>query len=192
MNGSRVAGLAITLMAVLVSGACASGGGVPQPFPVPGGSAAPDPVEPVPVPSPSPAEEGTTARPSPTLPPDGYALSGTALSLRGAPYRNGGTTPAGFDCSGFVQYVYARHGLALPRETREQFRVGARIRNDDLQPGDLVFFTTIAPGASHVGIIIGGDQFVHAPTERGVVRVERLSAEYWRRRFVGARRPRGR
>jgi cell wall-associated NlpC family hydrolase len=59
---------------------------------------------------------------------------------------------------------------------------------DQLEPGDLVFFSTVAPGASHVGIAIGGDQFVHAPSERGVVRVEQLSATYWRSRFVGAKR----
>jgi cell wall-associated NlpC family hydrolase len=121
---------------------------------------------------------------------DGYALTSTALSLRGAPYRNGGTTPTGFDCSGFVQFVFGQHGVRMPRETREQFRVGRGVDKGRLQPGDLVFFTTVAPGASHVGIAIGGDQFVHAPSERGVVRVEHLSSAYWNRRYVGARRPR--
>ena len=121
---------------------------------------------------------------------EAYALASTALSLRGAPYRNGGTTPQGFDCSGFVQYVFRLHGLEVPRQTRDQFRLGRNLRPDDLEPGDLVFFTTVAPGASHVGIVIGEDLFVHAPSERGVVRVERLSAEYWNRRYVGARRPR--
>jgi cell wall-associated NlpC family hydrolase len=120
---------------------------------------------------------------------EGYALASTALSLRGAPYRNGGTTPQGFDCSGFVQYVYRQYGVAMPRETREQFRVGNKLRRSQLAPGDLVFFTTIAPGASHVGIALDRDRFVHAPSERGVVRVERLSSEYWSRRYVGARRP---
>ena len=116
-------------------------------------------------------------------------MSGTALSLRGAPYRNGGEDPvAGFDCSGFVQYVYAQHGVAMPREVRQQFRVGKNIDKDQLEPGDLVFFSTVAPGASHVGIMIGGDQFVHAPSERGVVRVESLGAQYWASRFIGAKR----
>ena len=119
---------------------------------------------------------------------DGYALSGTALSLRGAPYRLGGVDPTGFDCSGFVRYVYQQHGVAMPREVREQFRVGKTIARDRLEPGDLVFFSTVAPGASHVGIVIGGDQFVHAPSERGVVRVENLSSQYWANRFVGAKR----
>jgi peptidoglycan DL-endopeptidase CwlO len=120
---------------------------------------------------------------------EGVAVASTALALRGAPYRNGGTTPDGFDCSGLVQYVYRLHGVSVPRETREQFRLGRKLRRDDLVPGDLVFFTTVAAGASHVGIVIGPDQFVHAPSERGVVRVERLSAEYWNRRYLGARRP---
>jgi cell wall-associated NlpC family hydrolase len=119
---------------------------------------------------------------------DGYSVSSTALSLRGAPYRDGGLDPAGFDCSGFVQYVFGQHGVALPREVRQQFRVGRTIAPSALEPGDLVFFTTTAPGASHVGIAIGGDQFVHAPSTRGVVRVEALSADYWSNRFVGARR----
>lgn len=132
-------------------------------------------------------------RPAPIASPggnaDGYALSGTALSLRGAPYRNGGIDPVGgFDCSGFVKYVYEQHGVKMPREVREQFRVGKNVDRDQLEPGDLVFFTTVAPGASHVGIMIGGDQFVHAPSEKGVVRVESLSQSYWSTRYIGAKR----
>jgi cell wall-associated NlpC family hydrolase len=128
-----------------------------------------------------------TLEPAPSS-ADGYALAGTALSLRGAPYRSQGSNPSGFDCSGFVQYVYQQYGLAMPREVREQFQTGRKVDADQLEPGDLVFFTTVAPGASHVGIAIGGDQFVHAPSERGVVRVEQLSTTYWRTRFVGAKR----
>ena len=116
------------------------------------------------------------------------ALVGTALSLRGAPYRNGGADPQGFDCSGFTQYVFARYGVALPREVRDQFQQGKSVKEEELAAGDLLFFTTVAPGASHVGIAIGGDQFVHAPSEKGVVRVEQLSGQYWSSRFVGARR----
>ncbi|MEZ5286336.1 MAG: NlpC/P60 family protein [Vicinamibacterales bacterium] len=66
--------------------------------------------------------------------------------------------------------------------------VGRRVASNRLEPGDLVFFSTVAPGASHVGIMVGGDQFVHAPSERGVVRVERLSSSYWSRRIVGFKR----
>ena len=176
--------------AVLFAAGCASTGAVPRPFPTPGGTGPAAAPAPAPDTAEVPGEPGSPGPVAPGTAPDGYALSGTALALRGAPYRNGGATPEGFDCSGLVQYVFARHGLAMPRETREQFRVGRSVKRNDLAPGDLVFFSTTAPGASHVGILIGGDQFVHAPSSRGVVRVERLSAEYWNKRFIGARRPR--
>ncbi len=117
-----------------------------------------------------------------------YAVTGTALALRGSPYRNGGADPKGFDCSGFTQYVFGQHGLALPREVRDQFALGSSVAPERVSPGDLLFFTTVAPGASHVGIALGGDEFVHAPSSTGVVRVDRLSGFYWSQRFVGARR----
>jgi peptidoglycan DL-endopeptidase CwlO len=121
---------------------------------------------------------------------DTYALVGTALSLRGSPYRNGGSDPNGFDCSGFTQYVFAQYGVPLAREVREQFHQGVPVDETDLAPGDLVFFSTTDPGASHVAIAIGGDEFVHAPSSTGQVRVEHLSAGYWASRYVGARRVR--
>jgi len=194
----------IIVLAAGSFGACASSGVVyvPQPFPMPGkpgtvtapvtadpaaGPVAATPPDPNAVPPP-----GSPALPAPVTTgrgtADGYALSGTALSLRGAPYRNGGSDPNGFDCSGFVKYVYGQHGVAMPREVREQFRVGKSVERSRLEPGDLVFFSTTAPGASHVGIVIGGDQFVHAPSERGAVRVESLSQSYWAARYLGARR----
>ena len=165
--------------------ACASTGVVhtPKPFPMPG--AKPGSVA---IPAPEPADAPATAPVAPVAAADGYALSGTALSLRGAPYRLGGVDPNGFDCSGFVRYVYQQHGVAMPREVREQFRVGRTVNRGRLEPGDLVFFSTVAPGASHVGIAIGGDQFIHAPSERGVVRVENLSSQYWSTRYIGAKR----
>jgi cell wall-associated NlpC family hydrolase len=119
---------------------------------------------------------------------DGYALVGTALALRGIPYRNGGVDPQGFDCSGFTQYVFAQYGVALPRDVREQFRVGKSVKPQDLSPGDIVFFATTDTGPSHVAIAIGGDEFVHAPSSTGVVRVEHLSSSYWSPRYLGARR----
>jgi cell wall-associated NlpC family hydrolase len=119
---------------------------------------------------------------------DGYALTGTALALRGIPYRNGGSDPSGFDCSGFTQYVFAQHGVNLPRDVRAQYRVGKSVKPEDLAAGDIVFFTTTEPGPSHVAIAIGGDEFVHAPSSTGVVRVEHLSSSYWSPRFLGARR----
>jgi peptidoglycan DL-endopeptidase CwlO len=164
-----LARLLCLLTATVALTACASSGAVPRPFPMPGGSVAR-----------VPANRAGTA--------DGYAISTTALGLRGAPYRNGGVDPSGFDCSGFVKYVFEQHGVTMPRDTRRQYEVGAEVRPTALAPGDLVFFSTVAPGASHVGIVVGGDQFVHAPSSRGVVRVEHLSSQYWSSRFVGARR----
>jgi cell wall-associated NlpC family hydrolase len=152
--------------------ACASSGAVPRPFPGPAGSTSSRSAEP---------DGVRTAY-------DGYALAGTALSLRGAPYRNGGTDAAGFDCSGFTQYVFARYGVSIPREVQEQYQIGKSVKVENVGPGDLLFFTTTAPGASHVGIAIGGDEFVHAPSSTGVVRVEHLSSSYWAPRFLGARR----
>ncbi len=172
-----VRSLGVVLLAAACSGACASTGYSPKPFPTPGG------VAPTSHPAPAPAAPRTSSTGV-----DGYALVGTALALRGAPYRNGGTDPQGFDCSGFTQYVFSQYGLSLPREVREQFRVGKSVKADALAPGDMLFFTTTDPGPSHVGIAIGGDQFVHAPSSNGVVRVENLSSSYWSPRFLGARR----
>ena len=120
--------------------------------------------------------------------PDAYAITGTALALRGTPYHNGGADPTGFDCSGFTQYVFGQHGLALPRDVHDQFTAGRSVKTDEVAPGDLLFFSTVAPGASHVAIALGGDEFIHAPSSTGVVRVERVSASYWSPRLVGARR----
>ena len=120
--------------------------------------------------------------------PDAYAITGTALALRGSPYLNGGSDPAGFDCSGFTQYVFGQHGVLLPRAVSDQFKMGKPVRADEVAAGDLLFFTTVAPGPTHVAIALGGDEFVHAPSSAGVVRVERLRAAYWAQRFVAARR----
>jgi cell wall-associated NlpC family hydrolase len=113
---------------------------------------------------------------------------GTALSLRGVRYRSGGSDPTGFDCSGFVWYVFERQGIAVPRTVAAQFQAGRAVRTADLQPGDLVFFETGGASASHVGVVVSGDEFVHAPSSRGEVRVEHLAAPYWSSRYVGARR----
>src|SRR3954471_12233631 len=182
---SRLA-IAPIALAAACAGACASTGATPRPFPMPGRGTASAPAVPSPGAPDAPASD-TSATHS-ALPADGYALAGTALALRGTPYLNGGTDPRGFDCSGFTQYVFSQHGLSLPREVREQFRVGKSIRAEDLAPGDMLFFTTTDPGPSHVAIAIGGDQFVHAPSSTGVVRVEHLGSSYWSPRFLGARR----
>ena len=110
----------------------------------------------------------------------------TATDLLGTPYRNGGSTVDGFDCSGFVQYVFAQHGVRVPRTVRRQAEVGSRVR--DAEAGDLVFFETEGHGPTHVGIALGPDRFIHAPSSRGVVRVEPFAAPYWASRFLEARR----
>jgi cell wall-associated NlpC family hydrolase len=171
--GSRFAGVLVCCAGLLAG--CASTGAVPAPFPRPG---VPDSVPP------APAE----VSPPPVVDRTGYGIAGTALSFRGAPYRNGGNDPSGFDCSGFVTYVFAQHGIGVPRTVSEQYQAGRSVPPDQLEPGDLVFFATVSHGASHVGIAIGGDEFVHAPSGHGEVRVERLSASYWASRFIGARR----
>jgi cell wall-associated NlpC family hydrolase len=113
-----------------------------------------------------------------------------ALRYLGVPYRLGGDSPdTGFDCSGFVRYVIGlATRLEMPRTVEEQYRVGARIGDADIRAGDLVFFSTVAPGASHVGIAIDNGEFIHAPATNGSVRVEHLEAGYWHDRFIGARR----
>lgn len=167
----------VPVLLTLLAGGCASSGAVPAPFPTPA-----PPSAPAHVPEPLPAPDETAG--DVALPP----VVGTALSLQGAPYRNGGTDPSGFDCSGFVAYVFAQQGLAVPRTVSELYVAGREISADALEPGDLVFFSTVAPGASHVGIAVSADEFVHAPSSKGVVRVERLSASYWNSRLVGIRR----
>ncbi len=183
-NRHVLAGVGAVAVAVVTSACASSGTPKPRPFPLPSGSATTAPATPTP---------GAAAQPPSPTPPGGVTpseptLVETALSFRGTPYRNGGSDPSGFDCSGFTQWVFARYGVSLPREVHDQFEVGRKIKLDDLQPGDLVFFHTVARGASHVGIVVAGDEFVHAPSSRGVVRVEHLSSSYWSRRFVGGRR----
>lgn len=172
--------------------ACATTGATPAPFPSPGH--APVPVTAAPPPGPLPVPTPVSPR-SPVSSPatgvtnsTGYAIAGTALSLRGTPYRSGGADLKGFDCSGLVHYVFAQYGLTVPRTVAEQFRAGHSVREDQLEPGDLVFFATVSRDASHVGIAIGGDEFVDAPSGSGEVRVEHLSSSYWKTRYVGARR----
>ncbi len=171
----RAAALAGVGVIVAITSGCASSGARPLPFPLPAG--APDPAA---------IAEGLPV-PRPEL-RDGYAIARTALALRGIPYRLGGTDSRGFDCSGLVQYVFALHGMGLPRVVRDQYRYGASVTLDRLEPGDLVFFETQRGEVSHVGIAIGGDTFVHAPNPRGQVRINRLTSGYWADRAIAARR----
>jgi cell wall-associated NlpC family hydrolase len=128
---------------------------------------------------------------APLLPPEALTseLVVRSLALVDTPYRYGGRTPAGFDCSGFVGYVFAESaGVSLPRRTEEIWRVGDRVARSELAVGDLVFFNTLGRRFSHVGIYIGDGVFVHAPARGGRVRVERLTDTYWEARYNGARR----
>ena len=167
-------GICTMLVLAAVASACAartSPSAFPHPAPFPGaGSSAP---------------VGTEVPSGPSLP----ALIQTALSLEGTPYQWGGDQPStGFDCSGFVQYVLGQHNIAAPRTAAEQFLIGKQVEFGQIRAGDLVFFSTVAPGASHVGLAVSSEEFVHAPAANGVVRVERVRASYWLTRYVGARR----
>lgn len=113
-----------------------------------------------------------------------------AKRLTGTPYRYGGESPrTGFDCSGFVRYVY-RHatGLTLPRTTKAMSRSGRYIPRSKLRPGDLVFYNTQHRNYSHVGIYLGNNRFAHAPSSGKRVEISKMSDYYWRRHYCGARR----
>lgn len=114
----------------------------------------------------------------------------TALQLQGSPYVYGGASPReGFDCSGLVVYVYNQQGLKLPRTTQSLVQQLPGVNPELRQPGDLLFFNTEKP-YSHVGIYVGNDDFVHAPSARtGRVMVSSLRNPYWRERFIAVRRP---
>lgn len=120
----------------------------------------------------------------------GEAITRAALALVGAAYRFGGEDPVtGVDCSGLVRFVFQQHQLPMPRTVAEQAQVGRRVRLEEVQPGDLIFFSTTGPGATHVGIALGTPgQFVHAPGTGGAVRVERYDVKYWQDRLVDVRR----
>lgn len=114
---------------------------------------------------------------------------GTALAYQGVRYSYGGFSSRGFDCSGFVKYVYQRHGLNLPHNAAAQYGYGKPVSKGELQPGDLVFFRTgRSRGINHVGIYIGNGKFIHASSARGRVRIDSLNEGYYKSHFVGAKR----
>ena len=112
----------------------------------------------------------------------------TARKMVGKPYRYGGNSPSGFDCSGLVQYSYDRAGVSVPRTTRSQLKAGTPVAAHSLRKGDLVFFDQEGRKYSHVGIYIGDGRFVHAPSSGKKVRIDRLDKSYWEKHFVAARR----
>jgi cell wall-associated NlpC family hydrolase len=121
-------------------------------------------------------------------PPSQYGgVVGIAMRYLGTPYVWGGASPGGFDCSGLVAYAYSQVGVSLPHYTGAQWNVGVGVSRSDLQPGDLVFFN----GLGHVGIYIGGGQFIHAPHSGDVVKISSLSESWYAATYVGARRVTG-
>ena len=112
-----------------------------------------------------------------------------AMGYLGVPYKRGGNSSAGFDCSGFVRAMYENTlGLVLPHNAKAQAAATEKIDRSDLQPGDLVFYNTLRKAFSHVGIYIGEGKFIHSPRSGGEVRIENMNDAYWVKRFNGARR----
>lgn len=128
--------------------------------------------------------------PDPLSPGQRRDLVLEALGQVGRPYRYGGTTPDGFDCSGLVQYVYRQIGVSLPRSSREQRAAASEIRMRDAQPGDLLFYSFSGRGIDHVAIYLGDRQAVHAPASGRAVIVASVDLEYWQDRYVAAARVR--
>ena len=119
----------------------------------------------------------------------GAEVADLAQQYVGSRYIWGGTGPNGFDCTGFVLYIYSQFGVSLPHNEAGQLKSGTRVSADELQPGDVVVFAnTYRAGLSHVGIYLGEGQFVHAVDEAHGVMVSNLWDGYWSPRFVGASR----
>ena len=131
------------------------------------------------------APDSTASRASPH---QAAKATEVAVSMVGKPYRYGGDTPAGFDCSGLVSFSYGRAGIEVSRETRSLRSQSMLIRAAHLRRGDLVFFDQEGKKFSHVGLYLGDGRFVHAPSSGGRVRIDRLDAQYWQRHFVEAMR----
>lgn len=134
------------------------------------------------------SSSGSAGTPSSASSATGQALIATGKQFMGVPYVWGGESPAGFDCSGFTQYVMKQNGITIPRTAAEQFNTGTPVEKSNLAVGDLVFFTTYKPGASHVGFYMGNDQFLHASSANSQVTISSLSEAYYTEKYIGARR----
>jgi len=133
-----------------------------------------------------PRERAAQSQVRPALPQ--HPAASLAASLVGTPYRYGGSTPRGFDCSGLVYYSFRKTGVHVPRTTHAQYRSAWRVPRAQLQPGDLVFFRTDRHEVSHVGIYAGHNSFIPAPSRGKRVTFTSMNDEYWGRRFVAAGR----
>lgn len=136
----------------------------------------------------APAPRSTVSVGDATVSVSGNDIVGHAQDYVGTPYRSGGTSSRGVDCSGLVYDVFKSFGIALPRTSRAQARFGTKVSRSDLRPGDLVFFDTGGRGVSHVGIYSGRGEFIHASTRARRVQYDRLDNKYFKKRFVVARR----
>ena len=145
--------------------------------------------------APAASTETAVLRP-PTVVPEGppfldrskvTGLLATAKKYIGTPYQFGGVTPKAFDCSGYLQYVFRQNGLTIPRTADEQYKLGQKTTlRRQLEPGDLVFFTTYEPGASHCGIYLGDGKFIHVSAKKGV-RIDDLDDAYWKPLYYGGK-----
>jgi cell wall-associated NlpC family hydrolase len=117
---------------------------------------------------------------------EGTTIVRTAKRYLGTRYRKGGSSPAGFDCSGYVMYVYKRNGILLPRTAKSQFFAGRKIARGRVRPGDLLFFKTTRKRYSHVGIYVGEHRFIHSPRTGKRVSYADMDKPYWKRRYIGA------
>ena len=133
------------------------------------------------------AKKGQTSIPTVGMTVKGSDLIKTAAKYKGVPYRFGGVSPNGFDCSGYVMYVFSQYDIKVTRTADTQFKEGVFVLKKDLQLGDLVFFETYEKGASHVGIYAGSGKFWHASSSKGVM-LSALEEEYWEKRYLGSRR----
>jgi murein DD-endopeptidase len=173
----RLSSLAVVTLVLLALGGCSS---TPHPVPEAVRTAA----------RPGAAAQGEPQRGGARADEDiGTSAARTALAMRGKPYRYGGYSPQGFDCSGLVHYSYAQAGGALPRNTNGLWARSRAIDRGEIRPGDLLFFHQDGKRNSHVGIYIGGNRFVHAPSRGKQVSTASLSDPYWRQHFSAAKRP---
>ncbi len=164
MRGAATAAIAVALLSGCASSLPVYEGARPQP-----------PVTRAPAPAEVPRLRGNGT---------GTEMARHALAMLGTPYRYGGASPGGFDCSGLVQYAYRQLGIAVPRTASEQYQAALRVRPRRAEPGDLLFFN-FTRTVSHVGIYLGDGRFVHAPTNGRTVEILSLDQPYYRDNFVG-------